>query len=160
MWRGRWVWASQSRQPSRAVVSPHPTVDSPGERWDPTLLIEEFHPRLQDCTMFSLLPTGRSGPLPLRLASLFPLFHLHHLRSPSAFPLTHREPSPKPGRPFHSFSVPAHCPPDNHGWNFGAAVGRRGFSSSSTTHDKWPWALSHSSTGGLSTPPHPLTGLH
>lgn len=108
-----------------------------------------------------LLPTCHSGrflgPLSLWLASSFPLFHLNHLLFPSTSP--HREPSSKPGRPFHPFSVPVHCPPDTMPGISGQQWEDVAFSSNSTTKGLWPWALSHPSIGGLSAPPHHLPQL-
>ena len=103
-----------------AVVSPHPTGWTGG-----TLPFKDPYPRLQKhriCLLISPLPQwsppwspfSLAGQLPgcrespgLSLASSFPLFHLHHLLSPStSLHLTHREPSPRPRRPFHQLFRP------------------------------------------------------
>lgn len=145
---------------------PH-SGQSQGDRWHPSLLRTPT-PVCRICRL-CLLPTCHSGrflgPPSLWLASSFPLFHLNHLLFPSTSPPphpptpTHREPSSKPGRPFHPFSVPVHCPPDTMPGISGQQWEDVAFSSKSTTKGLWPWALSHPSIGGLSAPPHHLPQL-
>lgn len=100
-------------------------------------------------------PFSLAGQLLPSLPPESPSLSLYFASSPPP----HREPSSKPGRPFHPFSVPVHCPPDTMPGISGQQWEDVAFSSNSTTKGLWPWALSDPSIGGLSAPPHHLPQL-